>query len=226
MLSGQTELKRFFNNLPITVHVVDGDIFFDAEQFRALLPIVCESNLAVNRILHYDEGQDAWAISIFSALSQIQQASYSEPLVALFLLKLLDSTTQYMMDEGTYSWIRAAIMESSMSSYVAQKSQSSDKREGEIVGIQTRFVENISDLIPGAAVIRNYKNYKKGHKPDFMVRIDGKIRPVEVKKNKAHGSDVGQILRYIAIYEADKGYLVAPCCSAEIPSTVEFIECH
>jgi len=68
------------------------------------------------------------------------------------------------------------------------------------------FEEALPTLIPGATIDTTVK--KKRGVPDFFVRINGNIAPVEIKRGDINGSAVSQLARYMDEYKSTLGYLI------------------
>lgn len=84
------------------------------------------------------------------------------------------------------------------------------------------FIERHVSLIPGSEIVKAPRI--EGHVPDFVVRVNDRLRPVEVKRGDFNIAAVRQLARYIDALGADIGYAVAPTLTAELPANMIFIE--
>ena len=92
----------------------------------------------------------------------------------------------------------------------------------EIEGIHPLFRKRISDLSPGAKIIKEAK--PPNGLCDFLVKVDGEKRPVEIKAGFFKKDGVIQLRRYMNFYKASIGYAVAKSLKCELPSDMIFIE--
>ena len=73
-----------------------------------------------------------------------------------------------------------------------------------------------SQLIPVIA--------KKGQRPDFLIKVDGVIFPVECKL-KFDSKAITQLQKYMKLWGVKHGYAVAPKFTVSLPNNIEKIVC-
>ena len=95
-------------------------------------------------------------------------------------------------------------------------------RQAEISGIQVRFKEQLSTLIPGA-VLCDQPKVKTQKKPDAWILLDGEVIPVEVKRGAFGNMALAQLLGYMQIFGAKKGIAVAPTLTCSLPDGIVFV---
>ena len=173
---------------------------------------------------HHIEPPEGFGFTPLEALSLAGRLSFTNQKAALELIHLCDSIRlpddEAEIFEGLRHPIFCFTIECQSAIWQSEKRQ---KTELEVKGIHKRFVARLSELIPGAEIVK-FKR-KKGHTPDFMIEVDGKQRPVELKKKCTVQRNIEQIIRYITMYKADIGYIVAPVLKAELPDNVIFVQC-
>jgi hypothetical protein len=84
------------------------------------------------------------------------------------------------------------------------------------------FKSTVAALLPGAEIVPRAKG--KNGLCDFLVRIDGQDRPVEIKIKVIDQSAVRQLRRYMEFYQADVGYAAAPALRGTLPDDMRFIQ--
>ena len=131
---------------------------------------------------------------------------------AALIMNQLDLQNEFKNFEDLYATVREYCFMEAKKGYAVSEFR-----------LQDLFVSELKNLIPGAVIVdppfKDRKNI-----PDDFVSIGGKIRPVEVKRHYINTSAIHQILRYIRIYKADIGYVVAPKLELELPNNVRFIK--
>ena len=161
-----------------------------------------------------------WLI-VVEMLGMASKKAYSDPRKAIEMMKECDKVDHCIGKPNldTYLNLRNAVM-----LHICYLMHRVTIPETGINGVQEQIKEKINELIPNAKILDDFKR-NPSHIPDIMVKIDGKIRPIEVKAKKAVIASVRQILRYIDFYKADKGYLIAPSLSdtIDLPENVIFI---
>lgn len=98
-----------------------------------------------------------------------------------------------------------------------------DRERQETTGLHARFEEGLSNLLPGAKLVKIPHQLK--HRPDFFISIDGsKPIPVEIKRHVFDAKAVRQLARYMKAYQADRGIAVAPKLSATLDDGMQFVQ--
>lgn len=64
------------------------------------------------------------------------------------------------------------------------------------------------------------------HIPDFFVKIDGRLLPVEIKAQKFGDKAQEQLKRYMKFYGCENGIAVAPKLSTKLDQSIGFIALH
>ena len=163
-----------------------------------------------------------WLI-VVEMLGIASKKAYTDYSKALEIMKECDKVVPYIGESNwdTYYYLHHAVMIHVC--YIIKGRGAATPETGKN-GVQEQVKKNINRLIPGAEILNNFKR-NPTHIPDFMIKIDGKIRPIEVKVKKVTLASVRQIVRYINFYKADKGYLIAPSLSdtIDLPENVIFI---
>jgi len=203
----------------LIIHIYNDEIYIDKDFIMSKMPINFKYELSAIPLV-YKTGPIAYTFSIYQVLGMIQKLAYSDYEKADELLNLCDKVCldfATLNNFKTFQYLRDAV------SYFILSTMRDSCREREADGIHTRFKEQLLSIIPNGEIIDNYK-FNRSNVPDFMVKVGGMLRPVEIKKNRATMSAVKQISRYINFYNTDKGYLVAPELSGSLPDNVIFIE--
>lgn len=84
--------------------------------------------------------------------------------------------------------------------------------------------EHMGDLIPGATADTGFR-FVKGHIPDFMVRVDATLCPVEVKASDIDSKALHQVRRYMRVYDCERGYLMGKRLTVDIDDpNIHFVD--
>lgn len=87
--------------------------------------------------------------------------------------------------------------------------------------VQKEFFNNLDKYLPGAVKVDVVRD--RLHIPDGFVELEGKILPVEVKRDYVNHSTIKQIMRYMSEYKSQGGIVVAPALKSILPKNVIFV---
>jgi hypothetical protein len=82
------------------------------------------------------------------------------------------------------------------------------------------FSKALPMLIPGAQLTQ--VPFLPRHRPDFFVEKDGMIAPVELKIGNATNKAIQQLERYMHVYKAKTGYLIADKLTGKLKQGMTF----
>ena len=154
---------------------------------------------------------------------------------SIFAAKIADAVSVADADDGGRSWpmmssamdyalaggvwdARAIALYSAAATHLAWISS---LRASELRGAHPAFVEQLHVLIPGATIIKE-RPPKNGH-CDFLVMVDGKRRPVEIKPASFTNKAKAQLRRYMVAHSADIGYAVAKELRCDLDDDMRFL---
>ncbi|MCK8787625.1 hypothetical protein M0638_24980 [Roseomonas sp. NAR14] len=159
------------------------------------------------------------AIGAMAYLSQAAVFSVEGKLVPA--MKALDEAARMLVKVGV--WDEAAPLWVAVHAYMLRMhDHHCDRRHGEISHYHPLFKANVEILIPGATLIP-VSGHPEG-RCDFLVEVQGQIRPVEIKRDKFDRRAKDQLRRYIEFYEADHGYAAAPSLACTLDAEMTFID--
>ena len=84
------------------------------------------------------------------------------------------------------------------------------------------FLEHLEYLIPGAQLVPG-KRIEGGGIPDFLIKIENDVCPVEIKRKFFKDSAVRQLRQYIVDSQAAYGFAVAQKCTAKLDANMVFV---
>ena len=103
-----------------------------------------------------------------------------------------------------------------------QRAGKKEHPHNEFGAVQFWFKKHFRDLLPGAELVRFER--LNGRNPDFMLRIDGALVPVECKLN-FNARALNQLTSYMDAYGAQRGVAVALRLTCSLPENVQFFTC-
>jgi hypothetical protein len=119
---------------------------------------------------------------------------------------------------GGYWDSRTAALYISAATHLARVSS---RRWSEIRGAHPAFIDQLACLIPGSVVL--HERMPKNGQCDFLVAVDGRKRPVEIKPNCFDSRAKAQLRRYMRAHSADIGYAVARELRCDLDDDMRFL---
>lgn len=88
--------------------------------------------------------------------------------------------------------------------------------------LHKKFKENYKLFFPKAEILK-VKNSPENI-PDFWLKENNVIFPVEIKLKKFDKTALSQLLKYMDFYKSEKGVAVAPILKTKLPENITFIK--
>lgn len=127
----------------------------------------------------------------------------------------LDAIGKMADRTGRYTYLRCALIGFASASMKAAQAREIDLKE--------EFLRNLRVYLPGATQIEP-TDCIRGHRPDAWLALEGRELPVEIKRDAFDGKAVLQLLRYMRVYDCERGVAVAPSLATPLPSNILFVE--
>jgi hypothetical protein len=125
---------------------------------------------------------------------------------------------------NAYSKSFGELRQAVMVSHVAWKIQERQSSSIDEFYWHKVFRKHLADLIPGATIVPRKKNEgERSGYPDFLVKVNNKVCPVEIKRNMFDEKAVNQLMRYIIGFRAIHGYAVAQTCIGKLKRNMTFL---
>ncbi|MBW4675952.1 MAG: hypothetical protein KME52_18595 [Desmonostoc geniculatum HA4340-LM1] len=95
-------------------------------------------------------------------------------------------------------------------------------RSSEQGRVHAWFSKNFKLFIPNGELVKFVSKNKK--RPDFLIKIDGIVYPVECKLTFNKPALI-QLQGYIKTWDVSQGFAVAPKTTCDLPTNISFIQC-
>jgi len=129
--------------------------------------------------------------------------------------KLIDEVCFFLDERETITVCRLKL------AVVTEISLMIQARTSEVGRVHSWFLRNAHLSIDGGTLVE--VKTIEGKRPDFLVKKDGVVFPVECKL-EFNKTAVKQLQRYMKLWRVTKGYAVAPMLKCELPASIVFIK--